>query len=181
MLFSVRQDYSAHEIMKHAHGPGAMQVLSKRKLDALGVFRGESGMANSEERMSRMRARLELSNSLAEIERARAEEIEKKKSDETADLIEKGPAAFEKLRSKGWVVSALTIREIQAIAFKYFAGSVIKDGLKKEVVRQLVALVRKNPAVLGQAGTAAALAAAEDRALEPEAQGGVGHGALLPP
>ena len=57
--------------------------------------------------MSRMRARLELSNSLAEIERARAEEIEKKKSEETADLIDKAPIAFEKLKSKktkkGWV------------------------------------------------------------------------------
>ena len=79
-MFFHRKDYSAHEIMKHAPGPGAIQVLSKRKLDALGIFRGERGMANSEDRMSRMRARLELSNSLAEIERARAEEIEKKKS-----------------------------------------------------------------------------------------------------
>jgi len=160
--------------MKHAHGPGAMQVLSKRKLDALGVFRGESEMANSEERMSRMRARLELSNSLAEIERARAEETEKKKSGEKADSIEKGPAAFEKLRSKGWVVSGLTMRDIQAIAFKYFFGAVIKDGLKKEVVRQLIDLIRKNPVVLGQAGTVAALAAIEDRvlAIEPGPQGG---------
>ena len=143
-----------------------MQVLSKRKLDALGIFRGESGMANSEDRMSRMRARLELSNSLAEIERARAEEIEKKKSEETADLIDKAPIAFEKLKSKGFVVSALTMREIQAVAFKYFVGSVIKDGLKKEVVRQLVVLIRKNPSVLGEAGTAVALAAAEERALD---------------
>ena len=172
LLFFYRKDYSAHEIMKHAHGPGAMQVLSKRKLDALGIFRGECGMANSEDRMSRMRARLELSNSLAEIERARAEEIEKKKSEETADLIDKAPIAFEKLKSKGFVVSALTMREIQAVAFKYFAGSVIKDGLKKEVVRQLVVLIRKNPSVLGQAGTAVALAAAEERALDqPETQG----------
>ena len=171
-MFYHRKDYSAHEITNHAHGPGAIQVLSKRKLDALGIFRGESGMANSEDRMSRMRARLELSNSLAEIERARAEEIEKKKSEETADLIEKAPIAFEKLKSKGFVVSALTMREIQAAAFKYFVGSVIKDGLKKEVVRQLVVLIRKNPSVLGEAGTAVALAAAEERALDqPETQG----------
>jgi hypothetical protein len=48
--------------MKHAHGPGAMQVLSKRKLDAFCIFRGKCGIANSEDCMSRMRARFELSN-----------------------------------------------------------------------------------------------------------------------
>lgn len=63
--------------------------------------------------MSRMRARLELSNSLVEIERARAEEIEKKKSEETADLIDKAPIAFEKLKSKGFIVPALTIARDQ--------------------------------------------------------------------
>ncbi len=67
-LVFFRKDYAVHEIMKHAHGDGAMQVLGKRKLDALGIFRGESGVANSEERLSRMKSRLELANSIAEIE-----------------------------------------------------------------------------------------------------------------
>ena len=94
---------------------------------------------------------------------------------EAAEDICKGIPRL-KLKSKGFVVSALTMREIQAVAFKYFAGSVIKDGSKKEVVRQLVVLIRKNPSVLGQAGTAVALVAAEERALDsaldqPETQG----------
>ena len=73
----------------------------------------------------------------------------------------------------------LTIREIQAVAYKYFAGAVIKDGLKKEVVRHFTVLIRKNPAGLGPAGSSAALAASEEQNHESE---GPVHdaGALIP-
>ncbi len=117
-----------------------------------------------------MKTRLELADSSAENKRELAEEDKCKKSDETANSIEKGPAAFETHRSKGWVLSALTMREIQANAFKYIAGYVNEEGLTK-VVRKLVALIRKYPANLGQSRHRCN-GRYQDQTLEPKMQGG---------
>ncbi len=37
--------------------------------------------------------------------------------------MDKAPIAFENLKSKGFVESAFTMREIQVVVFKYFVGS----------------------------------------------------------
>eukprot|EP00966_Prymnesium_polylepis_P164929 3813288-Prymnesium_polylepis.1 len=47
-------DYSMHEIAKHAHGEDAMQSMARRKLDNLGYFRGDSGLANGPERIKQL-------------------------------------------------------------------------------------------------------------------------------
>lgn len=56
-----------HEIASHCHGEGAKQSLAKRKLDALGFMRGESGIQNDPERIKRLRNQLALADSIAEI------------------------------------------------------------------------------------------------------------------
>ena len=43
-----------HEIAAHCHGEGAKQKLAKRKIDAVGNLRGESGFANDEVRLKRL-------------------------------------------------------------------------------------------------------------------------------
>jgi hypothetical protein len=48
-------DFMMHEIAKHAHGEGDMQVMAKRKLDSLGNVRGDCGFANDPERMKRLK------------------------------------------------------------------------------------------------------------------------------
>ena len=60
-------DYAMHEIAKHAHGEDARTSMARRKLDNLGYIRGESGVANDEERRRRLKNQLNLTASVAAI------------------------------------------------------------------------------------------------------------------
>lgn len=75
-----------HEIMQHSHGEGAKQCLAKRKLDALGNIRGESGFANDTVRMGKLKAQLQLADSLAAINRAASNESDGEDEDNHDDM-----------------------------------------------------------------------------------------------
>ena len=80
-----------HEIAKHAHGEGAKQAMSKRKLDNLGYARGESGLCNDPDRVKRLKNQLHLTESLGAISKETADTKAVNSSIEAAKLIEAAP------------------------------------------------------------------------------------------
>tara|TARA_B110001452_G_scaffold205333_1_gene175349 strand:+ start:90 stop:1757 length:1668 start_codon:yes stop_codon:yes gene_type:complete len=141
------QDFAMHEIATHCHGEGAKQKLAKRKIDAVGNLRGESGIANDEVRLQRLKNQLQLTDSLAEIDQEVAAERATKASQATAELVDKAPAAIAKLKENANDVSKLTMPEISAIAFTSFNGTTLK-GKKGDLVKGLHSLITKQPSVL---------------------------------
>ena len=71
--------------------------MAKRKLDAMGNVRGTCGFANDPERLKRLKSQLQLADSLSEINKVTAEEKALKNSKDTAELVDKAPAAMLKL------------------------------------------------------------------------------------
>ena len=85
--------------------------------------------------------------SLAEIEKEATAEKATKASLATAELVDKAPAAIEKLQARG-DAAKLTMAELSAIAFaKLFNGTVLK-GKKEDHVRSLNALIAAQPTML---------------------------------
>ena len=148
-------DFMMHEIAAHAHGEGAKQAMAQRKLDALGNVRGDCGFANDPERMRRLNNQLKLTASLAEISKETQAEKETKASQLTTELIDKAPAACAKLKEKGGDVSKLSIKDMDAIAFKHFKGAILK-GDKAAHVKALSALITQQPDILKLASPAEA-------------------------
>ena len=140
-------DYAMHEIAKHAHGKDAQQAMAKRKLDNLGYFRSDCGLANDPERIKRLANQLGLTKSLAIIANERTNEKAATDSLATARLIEMAPAALEKLQQKGNDPTKITMGEMAAIAFKHFKGMALK-GNKAAHVKELADLIKQQPGVL---------------------------------
>lgn len=140
-------DFSMHVIASHAHGTDAKHSMAKRKMDALGNLRGESGFANDVERLKRLKSQLELATSMAEIDKETAAEKATKASQATAGLVEKLPGALAKLKANGGDTVKLTMPELSAIAFGKFNGTVL-NGKKEDYVRGLNALIQAQPTVL---------------------------------
>jgi hypothetical protein len=144
-------DYMMHAIAKHTHGEDAKQSMAKRKLDALGFVRASSGFANDEVRMKRLKNQLNLASSLAQINQLTAAEAATKASQNTAQLVEKAPAAVDKLKSKaGGDFEKMTMDEMKAIAFVHFKGTVLK-GNKTQHITSMVMLVKDQPTILNLA------------------------------
>jgi hypothetical protein len=97
--------------------------MPKRKLDALGNMRGASGFANDEDRQKRLRAQLDLADSLADISKQTSNERALKNSQDTAVLVDKAPAALEKLTTK--VLYLLTLLDC-AISLRAHSPSILR-------------------------------------------------------
>jgi len=104
-------------------------------------------MANDPARIKRLRERLMLASSLAEISTLASNEKSAKSSLAAAALIDKAPSAVAKLKGQGGLVSTLTMGEISAIAVRYFKAP-LKAGLKSSMVKQLESLIAAQPSVL---------------------------------
>ena len=148
LLDPTPQDYAMHEIASHCHGEGAKQSMAKRKLDALGFMRGESGIQNDPDRMKRLRNQIHLAESLADISKAEADTKALQTSQKTTLLIEKAPDAVRKLEEKGGDPQKLTMDEMKAIAFVKFGGKEL-TGNKLSHIDALIKLRAAQPAIIG--------------------------------
>lgn len=140
-------DYAMHVIATHAHGEGAMQSMSKRKLDNLGYIRGDCGIANDPDRVYRLKNQLGLTESLAAIAKETADAKASDASVAAAKLIESAPEAVGKLSEKGGDLNKMTMGEMSAIAFKHFKATVLK-GNKAAHVKELSELIKQQPGAL---------------------------------
>ena len=187
------QDYTLGAIMKAAGGDGGLIAGPKRKLDAIAAVRGHSGLLNDEKCLRRLRAQLDLAQSVSEIKSQ--ERLAKKAKTEaaTGELFDVAPRALTKLRSKGGDVTKLFKNEVHAIAYRYFATTL--DGKLKSgyLAAALEELIKSRPGVLDAvvleakaagvaavgavvAGAAAGVAAAAVAALPPWGGHGGGGG-----
>ena len=117
--------------------------VARRKLDSLGGIKSWSGLANTEERIRRLKGRLELADALSEISRINQLTKNAKKRKLMAEMMVQGPAALKKLREKNMQVEKLTVKDLRAIAFWYFHENV--SGKKARIVKKLEHLMDKNP------------------------------------
>ena len=142
------QDYTMQEIAATCHGEAAKQNMPKRKLDALGFLRGESGIQNGPLRLKRLKNQLALASSLAEISKQNDDSKALQTSETVAKLIEMAPDALIKLKDKGDDPAKLTMLELKAIAHAKFGGQVL-TGNKQNHVDAIVKLRMAQPAVIG--------------------------------
>ena len=147
-------DFSMHEIIRTTHGEGAKQSMAKRKIDALGNLRGQSGFSNDPKRMKRLENQLLLAQSIGEISKQTTDARASKHSTGTSLLIGKGPDAVAKLKEKGGDASKLTrsMTEIKAVAMYSFGGVELK-GDKTGHVSALSKLITSQPYMFSVLGT----------------------------
>jgi hypothetical protein len=117
-------------IIKGYIGNNAAHMSTRRKMNSVGYVAGHCGVVNSEENMQRMREKLTMADSVAEISRLEAEDKELEKREKNKVHNEKAPAAAAKLEEKGCEVLKLTIKEIEALLFKVY--NINMGGLKKK-------------------------------------------------
>ena len=79
VLNPTQRDYGLGAIMRSAGGSGGSISLPKRKLDAMAGIRGQSGIMNDKEHIRKMRAQLDLAQSLAVVKHAEVEAKRAKK------------------------------------------------------------------------------------------------------
>jgi len=108
------EDYAMVTVVRDSFGEGGKQKLAKRKLGSVGYVRSSCGMANDPARIKRLRERLMLASSLAEIFTLASNEKSAKSSLAAAALIDKAPSAVAKLKGQGGLVSALAMGEVIA-------------------------------------------------------------------
>ena len=148
VLNPTQRDYELGAIMRSAGGSGGSIRLPKRKLDAMAAIRGQSGIMNDKEHIRKMRAQLDLAQSLAAVKHAEVEAKRVKKDAAEAELFDSAPGAVAKLRSKGGDVSKLFKAEICAIALRYFATALNATLKAADLASALQALITAKPAVL---------------------------------
>ena len=141
-------DYTIGSIIQAAGGTGGSVALPKRKLDAMCAVRGQSGFLNDEGRMKKMKAQLDLAQSIASIQHAQHQEKKAKAAASVEGLFDQAPAALSKLRCKGGDEEKLTKTEICAIAHRYFATELDMKLKKPPLVQSLKNLVEARPTVL---------------------------------
>ena len=148
VLNPTQGDYELGAIMRNAGGSGGTRNLPKRKLDALSAVRGQSGFLNDKAHIRKMRAQLDLAQSLAAVKHAEVEAKRVKKDTAEAELFNSAPGAVAKLRSKGGDVSKLFKAEMCAISLRYFATALNATLKAADLASALQALITAKPAVL---------------------------------
>ena len=147
------EDYTMAEIISTTHGAGAAKHMAKRKLNALGDIGGESGFANDEGKMKRLKNQLRLAVSVAEINRVTDNDKAADKSKKASALTAAAPAAVSKLRGLKADVEitarllGLTIAEMSAVAWTHFNATTL-SGNKAAHAKTLGELITKQPTVL---------------------------------
>ena len=118
-------------VLRDAFGDRAQRKCAQRKLNNIGSVNGQSAILNSHENMAKMQDNLEFSASLAEINRKETKEKEEKRKQADEDHEAKAPLAATKLEKKGRVVSAITVKEIEAILYKVYNETLSGPNLRK--------------------------------------------------
>ncbi len=143
-------------IMKEVGLDGGTEKMAKRKLDALGYIKAESGFANDEKRMKRLEEQLRLGQSLEEIKVAEESVLKEKKK---AEQQEKGAilsGALEKLAKNDYDPKTLVKKEISAILYmRYDIDQPVAKHSKPELVDSLTKAMQDNPAGIAIVITAA--------------------------
>lgn len=164
ILNPTAEDYSAAAILRDTAGVGAKVKLARRKLDAIGLVHSSCGIANDPTRIERLKKKLKLTDTIAQISTLQAAEKQSKNSMAAATLIDKAPAALTKLKTRAPRSSSeatpamalaalidsvqhLTVDEIRALALRYF-NTPLSAGLKAAQVEQLRKLITEQPRVL---------------------------------
>ena len=148
------QDLTCEALMADAGGMGAQKKLAKRKLENLGDVKAHCGVQNDPERIRKLKATAQLSASISEIARVAKAEKAAKKVKLSSDLLNSGPAALAKLKSKSNDPGKLTKSEIASVALKYFGTELSQNPAKRDLVASLTALMSQNPGAL-ECGSAA--------------------------
>jgi len=164
ILNPTAEDYSAAAILRDTAVVGAKVKLARRKLDAIGEVHSSCGIANDPTRIERLKKKLKLTDTIAQISTLQAAEKQSKNSMAAATLIDKAPAALTKLKTRAPRSSSeatpamalaalidsvqhLTVDEIRALALRYF-NTPLSAGLKAAQVEQLRKLITEQPRVL---------------------------------
>jgi hypothetical protein len=149
-------DQICGNIMREVGLDGGTEKISKRKLDALGCVRSESGFANSEKRMKRLEEQLRLCQSLEEIKLAEEIALKEKKKAEKQEMEETLSGALEKLAKKDYDPKALVKKEISAILYvRYNIDQPVAKHSKPELINSLTKAIQDNPAGIAIVITAA--------------------------
>ena len=149
-------DLLCGDIMKEVGRDGGTEKMSKRKLDALGYIKSESGFANDEKRMKRFEEKLRLCQSLEEIKLAEDVTSKEKKKAERQEMEETLSGALEKLAKNNYEPKALRKKEISAILFmRYDIDQPVTKCSKTELVNSLTQAMEGNPAGIAIITTAA--------------------------
>jgi hypothetical protein len=147
---SLGPSLNLREILRDAGGDGALKKMAQRKLDSVAFVNAFSCYANSELRIQRFKQAARLTSSLAEITRL-THEADLAKKDLESDLMKDiAPNALRKLRSKNMDFNAITVKELQALAYEYYNEEVPASGNKKVKVDKLTELYTKNQGRLDQ-------------------------------
>lgn len=164
ILNPTAEDYSKAAIIRETAGEEAKTKLARRKLDAIGEVHSSCGIANDPVRIERLKKKLKLTDTLAQISALQAAEKQSKTSMAAAALIDKAPAALTKLKTRAHRSSSeatpamalaalidsvqhLTVDEIRALAFRFF-NTPLSAGPKTAQVEQLRKLITEQPRVL---------------------------------
>ena len=136
-------------IMAATVGHSSKKSVNKRKLDALGNFRGQCSFANDPARMKKLKMQLDLAASLESIAATHIKNKELKTKNATAGLLDLAEGALEKLKSKGGDLSKITKEETCSLALRYF-GTALKSSEKKDQLSALLrGLIKETPHALG--------------------------------
>ena len=125
-------------ILKDAVGDRAIRKCAQRKLNNIGNVIGQCAVVNSQENMARMKERLEMAASMAEIERVEAAAKADKLKEGLQKHAEKAPDAVKKLEKNGRNVNSLTKADMESILIMVYNKSLNGSKLKKpDYVRAL--------------------------------------------
>jgi len=132
-------------LVKSAGGSGATMRLAVRKLDAYGMVKAYSGLANDEKQLAKMENQNQLAASTAHIAVLEKTEAFKKKKKKTDDLVLIA-AAKCKLVTKQNDVSKLMKQEICSLLFTCY-DELVEDAtiLKAVLVDMLQAKITADP------------------------------------
>ena len=131
-------------LLAQTSGIGAKKAIAKRKLDVLGELQGASCFANDPKRLKQLQDQLELADSISSINKAQADEKNHKAAQATASLLERAPAALNKLKAKGGDLKKITIPELESLAFRFFSGVVLATKKKDAMIAEVRGLMMKH-------------------------------------
>lgn len=126
-------------ILKDAIGDRAVRKCAKRKLNNIANVVGHCTVVNSKENMLRMKERLEMADSLAEIERSEAAAKAEKARESLQKHATKAPGAAKTLEKNGRNnVKTLTMAEIESLLYIVYNKTLSGSKLRKpDYVRAL--------------------------------------------
>ena len=150
-------DMACGTIMASAGGAGASTKLAKRKLNNLGMIRSHSGVQNNPEQIKRMKAQLQLAESMAAIQRQTQTTKAANAANTIKNLQEVAPQALQKLQAKNNDPAKLKKVELCAILRTHFNVRMEEAKTSKpDLVKALQEAMADKPMTIPQALAAVA-------------------------